>query len=63
MRGFQVVVENSRPDIRTGDVLQRLDDALQLIEQAQPWRLRHLRSATCALLGRALRLSRGLLPR
>jgi hypothetical protein len=23
-------------------VLQRLDDALQLIEQAQPWRLRHL---------------------
>ena len=42
VRGFQVVVENSRPDIRTGDVLQRLDDALQLIEQAQPWRLRHL---------------------
>jgi hypothetical protein len=43
VRGFPVVVENSRPDIRTGDVLERLDEALALIEQAQPWRLRHLR--------------------
>lgn len=42
IRGFQVVVENSRPDIRTLDVLHRLDEALQLIERAQPWRLRHL---------------------
>lgn len=43
IRGFQVVVENSRPDIATADVLARLDEALALIEQFQPWRLRHLR--------------------
>jgi hypothetical protein len=42
VRGFRVVVENSRPDIATGDVLTRLDDALGLIETYQPWRLRHL---------------------
>ncbi|MFN8668744.1 MAG: hypothetical protein U0164_16305 [Gemmatimonadaceae bacterium] len=42
VRGFQVVVENSRPDIRTRDVLQRLDEALQLVERTQPWRFRHL---------------------
>jgi hypothetical protein len=43
VRGFDVVVENSRPDIRTADVVARLDEALGLIETAQPWRLRHLR--------------------
>lgn len=43
IRGFQVVVENSRPDIATADVLARLDDALGLVERHQPWRLRHLR--------------------
>jgi hypothetical protein len=43
IRGFAVVVENTRPDIATGDVLARLDDALALIERYQPWRLRHLR--------------------
>lgn len=43
IRGFRVVVENSRPDISTREVLQRLDDALSLIEQYQPWRFRHLR--------------------
>lgn len=42
VRGFAVLVENTRPDIRTGDVLERLDDALALIERAQPWRYRHL---------------------
>jgi hypothetical protein len=36
-------VENTRPDIATPVVLQRLDDALALIEQHQPWRLAHLR--------------------
>ena len=40
---IDVVVDNSRPDIATHDVLQRLDDALALIERHQPWRLRHLR--------------------
>lgn len=42
VRGFEVVVENSRPDIRTRDVLERLDESLALIERAQPWRFRHL---------------------
>ena len=41
--GFTVVVENSRPDIATGDVLERLDEAIALIKQHQPWRVRHLR--------------------
>jgi hypothetical protein len=43
LRGFDVVVENTRPDIRTSDVLARLDESLALIERHQPWRLRHLR--------------------
>lgn len=43
VRDFDVVVDNQRADIRTDDVLQRLYDALGLIEQYQPWRLRHLR--------------------
>lgn len=43
MRGLSVVVENSRPDIATADVLARLDESLALVEQYQPWRLRHLR--------------------
>jgi hypothetical protein len=43
VRGFRVAVENTRPDIETSAVLVRLDEALGLIEQYQPWRLRHLR--------------------
>jgi len=43
VRGFTVVVENTRPDIATADVLERLDVALALIESYQPWRLEHLR--------------------
>lgn len=43
VRGFTVLVDNTRPDIRTSDVLARLDEALALIEAAQPWRLAHLR--------------------
>ena len=39
VRGFRVIVENSRPDISTEVVLTRLYDALELIEQYQPWRL------------------------
>jgi hypothetical protein len=42
IRGIRVVVDNTRPDIATGDVLERLDEALGLIERYQPWRLRHL---------------------
>jgi hypothetical protein len=43
VRGFRVVVENSRPDIATADVVQRLGEALDLIAANQPWRLAHLR--------------------
>ena len=43
MRGFSVIVENTRPDIDTASVLTRLDEALALIETHQPWRLAHLR--------------------
>ena len=43
VRGLRVVVENTRPDIATADVLARLDEALALVEAHQPWRLRHLR--------------------
>jgi hypothetical protein len=43
MRGIRVRVENTRPDIETAFVLDRLDAALALIEHYQPWRLSHLR--------------------
>ena len=43
IRGFRVIVENGRPDIHTAEVLARFDEALGLIDQYQPWRLRHLR--------------------
>lgn len=43
VRGFSVVVDNTRPDIRTDDVLTRLDESLALVERYQPWRLAHLR--------------------
>jgi hypothetical protein len=43
LHGFTVVIDNTRPDIATADVLQRLGEAVELIERYQPWRLRHLR--------------------
>ena len=43
VRGFTVTVDNTRPDIATADVVQRLEESLALIEAHQPWRLRHLR--------------------
>lgn len=43
VRGLAVDVENGRPDIATADVLARLDEALELIETHQPWRMAHLR--------------------
>jgi hypothetical protein len=43
VRGFTVVVDNTRPDIATADVLERLAESIDLVEQYQPWRLRHLR--------------------
>jgi hypothetical protein len=43
VRGIHVDVENTRPDIATAAVLERLDEALVLIERYQPIRFRHLR--------------------
>jgi hypothetical protein len=43
LRGFPVFVENTRPDVETSAVLERLADALALIEATQPWRLAHMR--------------------
>lgn len=43
IRGVNVTVVNTRPDIATAVVVERLDEALGLIETYQPWRLRHLR--------------------
>lgn len=43
VRGVPVVVMNTRPDITTETVIERLDHALELIERYQPWRLAHLR--------------------
>jgi hypothetical protein len=43
IRGLPVIVDNSRPDIETAVVLERLDEALALIDRYQPWRLRHMR--------------------
>lgn len=43
LHGIPVFVSNTRDDIATADVLARLDEALTLIDHAQPWRLRHLR--------------------
>lgn len=42
VRGVPVLIENTRPDIANDAVLERLDEALALIGQYQPWRLRHL---------------------
>ena len=43
IHGVPVVVNNTRPDIATADVVERLTEALGLIAAHQPWRLRHLR--------------------
>ena len=43
IRGISVKVENTRPDIATPFVLERLEAALGLIDRYQPWRLTHLR--------------------
>ncbi|HET7615086.1 MAG TPA: hypothetical protein VFK26_14280 [Gemmatimonadaceae bacterium] len=41
--GIPVVVNNTRPDIDTGEVIARLERSLALIEQYVPWHFRHLR--------------------
>ena len=43
VRGIPVVVENTRPDIDTADVLARLDRTLGLIERVVPHHFRHIK--------------------
>lgn len=45
VRGLPVVVDNTRPDIATNDVLRRLDEALGLIERYAPHHFRKLARA------------------
>lgn len=41
VRGIPVELVNPRPDIASSDVMERLDEALGLIERYQPLRFRH----------------------
>lgn len=50
VRGLPVHVVNSRPDVRTADVLARLDRALGLLEHYVPWHARRLRRDFSRLL-------------
>lgn len=50
VRGIPVVVQNTRPDIATSDVIGRLDEALGLIEAYQPWRLAHFKRDVLRIL-------------
>ena len=50
VHGIAVLVQNTRPDIATNDVVQRLDEALGLIETYQPWRLAHFRRDVLRIL-------------
>src|SRR3954466_13562376 len=43
VRGLPVIVDNTRPDISTADVVARLDRSLALIERYVPHHFRHLR--------------------
>jgi hypothetical protein len=43
VRGIRILVNNTRPDIETHDVLARLDRALALIERYVPHHFRHLK--------------------
>jgi hypothetical protein len=43
VRGFEVTVRNSRPDILTDDVIRSLDRAIGLIDEVTPHYGRHLR--------------------
>ena len=49
IHGLPVVVHNTRPDIATADVIARLTEALDLIAEHQPWRLRHLQRDIAAI--------------
>ena len=50
VRGFRVIVENSRADIETSEVLNRLGQALDLIDRYTPHYGRHLRRDFATIL-------------
>jgi hypothetical protein len=52
VRDIPVAVINSRPDIDTAHVLRRLEGALALIAEYQPWRFRRLRRDFAQILVR-----------
>jgi len=52
LRGIPVVVENTRPDISTDDVLARIDGALALVERHQPSTFRRLRRDFARIVSR-----------
>jgi hypothetical protein len=52
VRGIPVTVVNTRPDIDTDHVLRRLEAALDLIAQYQPWRFRRLQHDVAQILVR-----------
>jgi hypothetical protein len=50
IRGIRVEVDNTRPDIDTGQVFRRADAVLALVERYQPWRVSHLRRDLAMIL-------------
>lgn len=52
IRGIPVVVENTRPDVSTDEVLARLDGALALIERHQPSNFRRMRRDFARILSK-----------
>lgn len=52
IRGVPVAVHNTRPDIETSRVFERLDGALGVIERYQPHRLRRFRRDVRAIVVR-----------
>lgn len=52
IRGVPVAVYNTRPDIETGRVFERLDGALGVIERYQPHRLRRFRRDVAGIVVR-----------
>src|SRR5256885_6385785 len=50
VRGLPVVVDNTRPDISTTDVVARLERSLALIERYVPHHFRHLQRAFASII-------------
>jgi hypothetical protein len=42
VRGFRVVLDNTRPDVDSDAVLERFREAMDLLAEYQPWRFAHM---------------------